>query len=137
MTRKGTRIAVLGVIAAAVFAGSSLASTQKTLTIRHQTHGCHSWSLGANWNPSQATTLKRGATIVVVNHDVMPHKLIQMSGPTAHVTTPAMNHMSAIAHVSFPKAGVYVFTTKAGEDYMKGVKTTGEDNVLHLKVTVR
>ena len=31
---------------------------------------------------------------------------------------------------SFTKAGVYRFTTKAGEDYTKGIKTVGEDNVL-------
>jgi hypothetical protein len=30
----------------------------------------------------------------------------------------------------------YIFTTKAGEDYMKGVKTSGEDNILRLVVTV-
>ena len=38
--------------------------------------------------------------------------------------------------VAFAKAGVYRFTTKAGEDYMKGVKTIGEDNVLRLTVQV-
>ena len=38
--------------------------------------------------------------------------------------------------MKFAKAGVYTFTTKAGEDYMKGIKTIGEDNVLKLKVTV-
>jgi hypothetical protein len=37
------------------------------------------------------------------------------------------------------KAGVYKFTTKAGEDYSwaSNMKTTGEDNVLRLTVTVR
>jgi hypothetical protein len=39
--------------------------------------------------------------------------------------------------VTFTKPGVYTFTTKAGEDYMSGVKTIGEDNVLKLTVTVR
>ena len=47
-----------------------------------------------------------------------------------------MNHAGATTHVKFAKAGVYTFTTRAGEDYMKGVKTIGEDNVLKLKVTV-
>ena len=48
-----------------------------------------------------------------------------------------MSHVGATASVKFPRAGTYVFTTKAGEDYMKGVKTIGEDNVLTLKVVVR
>jgi hypothetical protein len=47
-----------------------------------------------------------------------------------------MKHMGATAYVGFPTKGTYVFTTKAGEDYMSGVKTIGEDNVLKLVVTV-
>jgi hypothetical protein len=34
------------------------------------------------------------------------------------------------------KSGTYHFTTKPGEDYIGGVKTTGEDNVLKLTVVV-
>jgi hypothetical protein len=45
--------------------------------------------------------------------------------------------MGATTTVKFLHPGTYVFTTKPGEDYMKGVKTTGEDNVLTLKVVVR
>jgi hypothetical protein len=33
--------------------------------------------------------------------------------------------------------GVYTFGTVVGEDYFKGVKTVGEDNVLRLVVTVK
>ena len=47
-----------------------------------------------------------------------------------------MKHMRATAYVGFPTRGTYVFNTRAGEDYMKGIKTTGEDNVLKLVVTV-
>jgi hypothetical protein len=47
-----------------------------------------------------------------------------------------MNHMGATATVSFARAGTYVFKTKVGEDYMAGVKTVGEDNVLRLTVKV-
>jgi hypothetical protein len=36
----------------------------------------------------------------------------------------------------FSKPGTYVFGTKPGEDYMKGVVTTGNDNVLRMKVQV-
>jgi hypothetical protein len=50
-----------------------------------------------------------------------------------------MRHMGATSVVRFSKAGVYRFTTKAGEDYKfaRGTKTIGEDNVLRLTVTVR
>ena len=40
------------------------------------------------------------------------------------------------AQITFTKPGVYHFTTKAGEDYMAGMKTIGEDNVLRLTVVV-
>ena len=46
-----------------------------------------------------------------------------------------MGHMGAKAKITFPAVGTYRFTTKAGEDYMP-MKTTGEDNVLGLTVTV-
>jgi hypothetical protein len=38
--------------------------------------------------------------------------------------------------VTFPAAGTYVLSTKAGEDYMKGIKTIGEDNTLKIRVVV-
>ena len=81
----------------------------------------------------------------------MPHKLIETSGPAVTFTRltagmgmglkgtfpPAMlARMGSSSKVTFTKAGVYKFTTKAGEDYMTGVKTIGEDNVLRLTVTV-
>jgi hypothetical protein len=123
---------------ALAFAGSALATRNNaTITIRHQTQGCHSWSLdGKTWHASQTLTLVRGGVLAVVDNDVMPHKLIQLSGPKASIAGAAMKHMSASAHVGFPVKGTYVFTTKAGEDYMKGIQTVGEDNVLKLVVKV-
>jgi hypothetical protein len=114
-------------------AGSALAtSNSATITIKHQTRGCHSWSLdGKTWRASQSVTLVRGGTLAIVDNDVMPHTLIH-----AVVSHTAMKHMGATAYVGFPTKGTYVFTTKAGEDYMSGVKTIGEDNVLKLVVTV-
>jgi hypothetical protein len=125
------------VVALAV-AGSAVAATKHaTLTIRHQTRGCHSWSFdGKSWNPTQRIGIVRGGLIAVVDNDVMPHKLIQVSGPKASLTGTAMNHMGSIAHVGFPTSGTYVFKTRTGDDYMKGVKTIGADNVLKLVVKV-
>jgi hypothetical protein len=131
---------VLAVVLAAVVAGSAFANAPKpTLTIRHQTHGCHTWSFnGGAYKASLSITVARGTTLNVIDNDVMPHKLVQLAGTHATLITPAMNHMSAQAKIVFAKKGTYKFTTKAGEDYpnMMGVKTVGEDNVLRLTVVV-
>jgi hypothetical protein len=131
------KLAITMLVALAV-AGTALAAPNNaTITIKHQTRGCHSWSLdGKTWRASQSITLVRGAVLTVVDNDVMPHKLIQLHGPKAVLTGASMKHMSASAHVGLPVKGTYVFTTKAGEDYMNGVKTVGEDNVLKLVVKV-
>ena len=131
-----------------LFAGAVLAATAASATaapggillIRHQVRGCHSWSYNGNtFRPAQTVHLARGAAITVVNNDVMPHRLVQKSGPAAKfVGTPLLNHMAASLRVVFPKAGVYTFTTEPGEDYpmMMKMKTIGEDYVLTLRVIV-
>ena len=62
-----------------------------------------------------------------------------LDGATTSSVQPTsnLNHPGATTKVKFAKAGVYTFKTRAGEDYMKGIKTIGEDNVLRLTVTVR
>ena len=68
----------------------------------------------------------------------MSHKLILKSGPAASFKgSPLLNKIGARVTVSFPRAGVYVFATKAGADYTKGVATTSADNVLSLRLTVK
>jgi hypothetical protein len=119
-------------------AGAQAHETNATLVIRHQLRGCHSWSLnGDAYNPAQRGTLHAGSLLTVTDNDVMPHKLVQMSGPKVYYKgNPSMSHMSAKVQVLFLRPGVYTFTTKAGEDYVKGVKTIGEDNVLKLTIRV-
>jgi hypothetical protein len=128
----------LSMLVALAVAGSAVAATNNaTLTIKHQTRGCHTWSFdGKSWHATQKITLVQGGVLTVVDNDVMPHKLIQVSGPKATVAHTAMKRMGASAYVGFPSKGTYVFTTKAGEDYMKGIKTIGEDNVLKLVVKI-
>ena len=129
---------LVALAAALAISGSALASPgNPTLTIRHQLRGCHSWSFdGTSWKASQSAVIARGHTITVVDNDVMPHKLVQLAGPKAKVTGSAMSHLGAAARILFPTKGTYVFATRAGEDYTKGVKTIGEDNVLRLVVRV-
>ena len=47
-----------------------------------------------------------------------------------------MNKPGAGATVMFTRPGTYVLGTKPGEDYTKGIVTTGADNVLKLRVVV-
>ena len=149
-------ILALAASVAAVFAVGvgSAAAAAPTLTIQHQVKGCHNWSLNAGpLRVSQTVHLAKGGSLTITNSDVMPHQLIKLSGAPVvmkltSIGNPSvgmmkapyapgmMAHMSAKLKVSFAKAGTYTFTTKAGEDYMKGVKTVGEDNVLKLKVIV-
>jgi hypothetical protein len=144
-------LAVL-VSAGAIMATGASASGGSTLVIRHQVKGCHSWSAnGDAYKAAQAIKLQRGASLSVTNNDVMPHKLVETSGPAVKISRLAvgmgmgmkgtfppamMARMGSASKVTFTKPGVYKFTTKVGEDYMSGVKTTGEDNVLRLTVTV-
>jgi plastocyanin len=131
------KLAFVTFVALSVASAALATSHSAKLTIRHQLRGCHSWSLdGKHWNPTQKLQLTKGGTLTVVDTDVMPHTLVQVSGPKASITGAAMKKIGATAKLSFSANGRYVFTTKAGEDYMKGVKTIGEDNVLRLVVTV-
>jgi plastocyanin len=125
--------------AALLVSSASAQGTAATLTIRHQMRGCHTWSFnGGPYRAAQSITLTRGATLVVRNNDVMPHRLVRTSGSAVRIRTPFMNRMGAIARVEFTKAGVYRFKTKPGEDYSWASKmeTKGEDYVLRLTVTV-
>jgi hypothetical protein len=125
-----------------------------SLLIRHQRAHCHAWSLnGGPFTAAQRLTLDVGSRITIVNNDVMPHSLFKLSGPAVTMrngtvmpmmgggyvsqTPGLMNRMGARTSVTFVKPGAYRFRTKAGEDYMPGITTTGEDNVLTLTVTVR
>jgi plastocyanin len=130
--------AVLAVGSVIATAAVAAAPRHASVVIRHEVKHCHSWALGSG--PSVAhvnAKLAVGGSITFKNTDVMPHRLIEKSGPHAiFAGSASMSHMAASVKVTFPRAGTYRFTTKAGEDYMTGVKTIGEDNVLTLTVTV-
>ena len=133
-------LALLAISAATVtaLAASASASPNANILIRHQVVGCHSWSVNGNaFAASQKIVVGPKTTFSFRNTDVMPHQLIQLSGPKVSFATPAMNKAGAHASVRLLKKGTYVFGTKVGEDWIKGVVTKGEDNVLKLTVVVR
>ena len=141
MKRIVLAVVVFSVGVVVLVAPSVVAAAPKTaaVTIRHQVKGCHAWSVnGGAFGASQSVTLARGGSIRFTNNDVMSHALVKLSGPAVRMANAgAMNRMGATTTVSFARAGTYVFKTKPGEDYMAGVKTVGEDNVLRLTVKVR
>ena len=145
-----------GTVVAAALAVSASGAANVSLLIRHQLRGCHTWSInGGAYKASQTVTVKRGTVLTVVDNDIMPHRLVQLAGPSVKLVNlntgmtgagmgksgkaapGAMTHMGASTKVIFTRSGVYRFTTRAGEDYMSGMKTIGEDNVLRIKVIVR
>src|SRR5215475_2430830 len=131
-------LGLVGVAAALAPLGAGASAGHATVKIRHQLRGCHTWSVnGGSYAPSRTLRLSRPGTITVVNNDIMPHTLRQVSGPKVRIRSARMGRMAAKARVSFGAAGVYRFTTKAGEDYPgMDMRTVGEDYVLHLTVRV-
>ena len=143
MTAKRTvRKATLSLVAAGALAlaAAAPAAETATITINHQMRGCHAWSINNGpHQPTLAVNVKAGTKLRFVNDDIMPHKLIQTSGPKLRLAHANMNHMSASMSVRLAQKGVYRFTTKTGEDYksMAAMKTIGEDYVLRLTVHVK
>ena len=147
-------LAAVGVSATVTAGTGSMASA--ALVVRHQTRGCHAWSLnGGPYAAKQLVRLGRGGWMTVTNSDLMAQELVQTSGPVVRMKLvqnshmggsvpmgmmgPAgpytMAHMGAKLRVTFPKAGVYRFHLVDRGDFVE-VKTVGEDLTLTLKVVV-
>lgn len=109
-----------------------------SIMIDHVTRGCHTLDVnGARRLAPHATIhLAVGGSIHMQNNDVMPHTLVVVHGRQVALVAANMAHMGAKSTSTFPTAGTYVLGTKAGEDYAKGVVTTGADNTLRIKVIV-
>ena len=123
---------------AAAFAGQAVAGSNVGITIRHQLVGCHSWAVGNGaYKPTQMLSIKTGTSLTFKDNDVMSHTIVQLAGPKLAIHGARLAKIGAHTMVVLSKPGTYVFGTKAGEDYMKGVVTKGEDNVLRLVVTVK
>lgn len=131
--RTSTTTTMMGAAPAAAKTAPMMANAE----ISHVTRGCHTLSVnGGAQSPTQTIHLAPGGVLHVQDNDVMPHQLVLVSGPAASLAGGAMNHMGASSTVTFPAAGKYVLTTKAGEDYTKGITTIGPDNKLQIKVLV-
>jgi len=137
LKRTSLLLALAVTLGLAAVASAAAAPGNASVLIRHQVRGCHAWSAnGDAFKASQSITLRHGGWLAVTNNDVMPHTLVLTSGPALRIAHPKLGHMGASLKITLIKPGVYHFTTKAGEDYMAGMKTIGEDNVLRLTVVV-
>ncbi|HKB93661.1 MAG TPA: hypothetical protein VKC62_05455 [Gaiellaceae bacterium] len=131
-------IAVAAALAAAAFAGQAAASSTVTITIRHETVGCHAWAIGNGaYKATQALTVKAGTSLRFVDNDVMPHQIVEIAGRRLAIHGASLAKMGAHVNITLAKPGTYIFGTKAGEDYTKGIVTKGADNVLRLVVVVK
>jgi hypothetical protein len=145
---------VFGAVGAFASAGEAAGSSSNaSLVIRHQVRGCHEWSLnGGAYGVTKTVALSRGGTLSITDNDMMPHQLIQLSGPAiserlvkqgapsmgkmkAPYAAGLMPHLGAKVNVTFTTPGTYKLRTKSLEDYMP-IKTVGEDNVLRVTVVV-
>lgn len=140
--KKIVRAAALALAAAGALVVTSVAPARgtATITISHQMRGCHAWSFNAGpIRPSLSAAVSAGTVVKFVNNDIMPHKLIQLAGPKLRIPRAGMNKMSATTSIKLTRAGVYRFTTKAGEDYpwASSMHTKGEDYVLRLTLRVK
>lgn len=151
-------LAVAGLIAAALAsAGQTFvpAAVGHQLEIRFEPVGCHSWSLDqGSFKAEQTIQLRTGQSIVVTNHDVCPHTLVETSGspisienltpaaPAKHVTVVGYTELAPSANVvktgspgamvtanartaaTFYQPGNYVLVTHEGETTLPGDWTT-------------
>src|SRR5881396_3664537 len=94
---------ILGVAILALSLGAAAAQaheTNATLAIHDQIRGCHSCSLnGGAFKTSQIADPCR-STLTVIDNDVMPHKLVQTSGPKVYNRgNPSLSRMGAKVQV--------------------------------------
>lgn len=145
----------LGVLAVGAVAPAAAAPSAQSgsIVIRHQLRGCHTWSLnGGPYKAALDVRLGRGGSLTITNLDPMVHKLLQGAGPAVGMRTIAhahmkmvgmhtitgrgvMSHMGSAVTVSFPRAGLYRFTTRDLGEYFE-LEAIGEDNDLMLSVRV-
>ena len=151
-------LAVVGLVAAALAsAGQTFvpAAVGHQLEIRFEPIGCHSWSVDhGSFKAEQTVQVRTGQSIVVTNHDVCPHTLVETSGAPISIeslapTTPP-KHVTVVGHTeiassenavraggpgvmaaanartaaTFYQPGNYVLVTREGETTLPGDWTT-------------
>src|SRR5437763_16401584 len=108
--RRFIALLTIGAATAAALAATASASPSASILIRHQVQGCHSGSLnGGAFAAAQKIVVRPKTTFTATNNDVMPHQLMQLSGPKVSFIAPAMNKPGSHASFQVFKTGTYVF----------------------------
>jgi hypothetical protein len=124
---------------ATLYATEASSHGMSTVTIRHQMKGCHTWSFdGGPYRASLRVVVDPARFVLFVNNDMMPHRLVQLSGPKVGIKGAKMSRMGAKAQFLLGGRGVYRFRTFAGKEYAWAPRdATGPDHVLRLTVVVK
>src|SRR3954468_9039202 len=111
--RRFIALLTIGAATAAALAATASASPTTSILIRHQVQGCHTWSVNGNgYAAAQKIVVRPMTKFTITDNDVMPHTLVQLSGPKVSFAAPAMNKPGAHASFQLFKKGTYVFRTK-------------------------
>jgi hypothetical protein len=78
--------------------------------------------------------LRRGATLVVRNNDLLAHRLVQVEGPPVELGVERLERMGATCDIHFSERGTYVFRTTTGAGYVPWLDPHARR--ITLKVTV-
>jgi hypothetical protein len=126
-------------VVATFYATEASSHGTTTVTIRHQMKACHAWSFDRGpYRASLHVQVDPATFVRFVNNDMMPQRLVQLSGPKVAINGASMNRMGAKARVLLGEKGVYRFRTFAGKEYAWAPRdATGPDNVLRLTVVVK
>lgn len=73
------------------------------LRIAHVLRGCHVWNSGQRRAATMRLSLPRGGRLAILDQDLDPHQLGELSGPRLRV--PAPMAMMGEARVRFAQAG--------------------------------
>jgi hypothetical protein len=113
---------------------TAYARTGAALTVRHQTRGCHDWSVnGAKYGLTHVLRLTTGARLTVTNNDVVGQRLIQVNGPSVGFA-PQVTRPGGRADLTLTKPGAYLFREQ--EVGIAPLKVIGPHNMLQLAVVV-
>lgn len=128
--------AVASTTMAATMGTAATPSAITKLTIQHVQRGCHVWSYGSRQGASMRLSLDRGARLQLLDQDIDPHGLVQLSGPKLRIHRHMM--MGETQLITFKQPGLYRLKNKVIEmGPAMDVKTIGPDNTLRLTVFVR
>ena len=144
ITRRHTPTAALalaGLGALALGVGTApakpAAPKRASLSIIHVVKGCHVLMLnGAPGVVNATIPLRRGGKLSIINNDEQEHQAVQLSGPLTLPKLANMNSLGATSQATFTKAGVYRFKFTIGRDFVKNLRTVGEDYNMTMKVVV-